>query len=138
MDATLSASQLDHFRTLLRAMRDRLSTRVNETEESLHQQLNAPGEITNIPTHPADRDVEGLDASVAIAQNEETMLEQVVAALARVEAGTYGVCPICGGAIPTERLEAIPYATTCVECAAKSDADHAPETPPRGEPRLPR
>lgn len=46
-------------------------------------------------------------------------LEAVEAALARVRAGTYGICERCGGPIPEERLEARPTASTCVRCAAR-------------------
>ena len=36
-------------------------------------------------------------------------------ALARIEAGTYGVCRVCSLLIPRERLEAVPTAQTCAE-----------------------
>lgn len=42
---------------------------------------------------------------------------EVEAALARVDAGTYGVCEVCGREIPPARLEARPMATRCVEHA---------------------
>jgi DnaK suppressor protein len=42
--------------------------------------------------------------------------EQVVAALRRMENGTYGKCERCGQGIPVERLEAIPAARLCVSC----------------------
>lgn len=41
---------------------------------------------------------------------------QVVAALGRMEAGTYGKCERCGQEIPLERLEAIPATRLCVSC----------------------
>ena len=44
-------------------------------------------------------------------------LERSEAALARVSAGTYGVCVACRGPIPEERLEVRPTATSCVSCA---------------------
>lgn len=44
-------------------------------------------------------------------------LEQINAALQRLDAGTYGVCGICGEPIAPARLDAVPYATTCAECA---------------------
>jgi len=45
----------------------------------------------------------------------------VIAALERVETGTYGVCVRCGQPIPPARLEVRPFATMCVSCAAASD-----------------
>ena len=44
---------------------------------------------------------------------------EVVAALARIDAGTFGTCERCGNPIPEERLEAIPTATLCVACKQK-------------------
>lgn len=43
---------------------------------------------------------------------------EVLAALDRVAAGTYGVCAVCGRPIPAARLDVRPMATTCVACAA--------------------
>ena len=40
----------------------------------------------------------------------------VVAALGRIEAGTFGTCERCGNLIPDERLEARPTAALCVAC----------------------
>ncbi len=43
--------------------------------------------------------------------------DALLAALDRLAAGTYGVCEVCGRAIPAGRLEARPAATRCVEHA---------------------
>jgi DnaK suppressor protein len=40
-------------------------------------------------------------------------------ALDRLDAGTYGRCVTCETAIPSERLEAVPWAALCVPCSAK-------------------
>lgn len=40
-------------------------------------------------------------------------------ALARVDAGTYGICEVCGREIPAARLEARPFAKRCVACAER-------------------
>jgi len=42
--------------------------------------------------------------------------DQVARALERVEAGSYGTCETCEEPIPSERLEAFPAVTECVEC----------------------
>ncbi len=47
-------------------------------------------------------------------------IEEVDAALHRLEAGTYGACRTCRRPIPVARLEAVPEATQCVACASGS------------------
>jgi|HigsolmetaAR205D_1030408.scaffolds.fasta_scaffold00293_4 DnaK suppressor protein len=61
---------------------------------------------------------EPLQAIGAATQEE---LAQIDAALARLRAGTYGTCEICGGAIEPTRLAVVPYAGTCIECALDVD-----------------
>jgi DnaK suppressor protein len=46
---------------------------------------------------------------------------QIDAALARIEAGEYGTCRDCGGDIDPRRLEALPYAVYCTECASQQE-----------------
>ena len=45
-------------------------------------------------------------------------IEDIDAALARIATGDYGRCESCAAPIPAARLEALPTAVTCVECAA--------------------
>jgi RNA polymerase-binding protein DksA len=45
-------------------------------------------------------------------------LAEVEAAIARLAAGTYGICEQCGQPIATARLEARPTARTCMDCAS--------------------
>ncbi|MGF9763696.1 TraR/DksA C4-type zinc finger protein [Microvirga sp. 0TCS3.31] len=45
-------------------------------------------------------------------------VDEVDAALDRVDAGTYGVCEVCGRDIGTPRLEALPAARLCIRCAS--------------------
>ena len=56
-------------------------------------------------------------ADVAIHDQIVHQLAAVEAALVRVADGTYGVCEVCHRPIAPERLEAIPWAATCVSCA---------------------
>ncbi|WP_405374955.1 MULTISPECIES: TraR/DksA family transcriptional regulator [unclassified Microbacterium] len=55
----------------------------------------------------------------AVQASTRRELREVQDALARVAAGTYGVCAGCGRAIPAGRLEARPQSTLCVECASR-------------------
>ena len=47
-------------------------------------------------------------------------LAEVEAALARVDAGTYGACARCGSPIGSARLEALPAARLCIACAGRT------------------
>ena len=49
------------------------------------------------------------------AQAREAVVE-IDRALAKMDAGTYGVCERCGHPIPKARLKALPYAALCVAC----------------------
>ena len=42
-------------------------------------------------------------------------------ALRRVKAGTYGRCDDCSGEIPIQRMRALPFAQTCVQCQERRD-----------------
>jgi DnaK suppressor protein len=56
-------------------------------------------------------------ADVAIHDQILQQQAQVLAALQRIDDGTYGTCTVCGTPIAPERLEAVPWAATCVGCA---------------------
>lgn len=56
-----------------------------------------------------------------LAANAQEMLDQTERALARLEAGTYGLCEICGEPIGKARMQAFPRATLCVEDKQKQE-----------------
>lgn len=62
----------------------------------------------------ARQDDEPLDAIESAALDEIALTRQ---ALARLDAGTYGVCVGCGEPIAAERLRALPTASHCIACA---------------------
>ena len=59
--------------------------------------------------------IEGYEENAAILKELEIRYNDVLAALARVEEGTYGVCTVGGEQIELERLAADPAAKTCKE-----------------------
>jgi RNA polymerase-binding transcription factor DksA len=106
--------KIEEARTRLQALLSELdgSTEVLEGENA-----GDFTELSSFDQHPADS-----GSIVADAQRQEAILHvisgqrtQVLAALARIEAGTYGTCVDCGRPIPDERLEARPEADRCVE-----------------------
>lgn len=61
-------------------------------------------------------DTEYREISSQLAEVENTELAQIDVALERMATGDYGACDDCGRNIPLARLQALPYATLCIEC----------------------
>jgi len=108
---------IDRRRDELLALRDRLlvAARAREHHEP---QDDETGELhtwgqDELADHASETFVRELDDSLE--EHAGRVLREVETALARIDEGTYGLCAACGREIPEERLEAIPYATLCVE-----------------------
>jgi len=109
----------DHFRDLLLSARERI--------EQARQQLqnDHPGSLTDetgdlvtsswddlgdAATETHDRELDyGLE------ENADAVLGEIDAALRRIDEGTYGTCEVCGNPIAPEQLEALPWATLCID-----------------------
>jgi DnaK suppressor protein len=65
------------------------------------------------------------DLEFAINEHETAELATIDAALARLQAGTYGQCTDCDANIPPARLDAAPEAARCVGCQEKFEHTHA-------------
>ena len=107
---------LEARRAQLVAMRDRLEQAAHavvEGDEASGELSSAAGDqhIADHASELVDREVD-----VSLEENAEQIGREIGAALARIDEGTYGTCGRCGTPIPEERLEAVPYATLCVEC----------------------
>ena len=66
------------------------------------------------------------ELTLSLLGNEQDALDQIEAAIERIEDGSFGRCEECGREIPESRLEAIPYAAQCVRCASQREEDHRP------------
>jgi DnaK suppressor protein len=56
-----------------------------------------------------------------LGENQRRELQQIDAAIARVDAGEYGICKDCEQEIDPRRLAALPYALLCTECATRRE-----------------
>lgn len=74
------------------------------------------------PDDEAAQAYENVSQAMAVAtlERERRTLREVESALARIKNGEYGICTACGTAIPKARLEAIPWARLCLQCAERS------------------
>ncbi|MDA7977824.1 MAG: TraR/DksA family transcriptional regulator [Pirellulales bacterium] len=62
------------------------------------------------------------EISSQLAEVESRELASIEHALERIRAGEFGVCERCSRAIPMARLNALPYATLCIECQREAEA----------------
>lgn len=61
------------------------------------------------------------ERTMSLARNARAMVIQIDEALARMDAGTYGLCVSCGQPITPERLDAIPHASDCLDCRRRAE-----------------
>jgi DnaK suppressor protein len=82
---------------------------------------------TSMPNHMAELGSGNFDQefTLSLLGSDKDALDQIEAAIERIENGSYGECETCGVKIPKSRLEAIPYAAQCVRCASQKE-DHGP------------
>jgi DnaK suppressor protein len=108
---------LDRFRRVLEGERERLRHARQAVhhdgsllEESGDLAIGSGDHIADSATDTYMRELDG-----GLEENAEHLLVEIEAALGRIADGTYGLCSACGRAITVERLEAVPYATLCLD-----------------------
>ena len=104
----------DRFRDLLLEERGRVTDAIEylqkENAGSLEEETPETGDA-DTATVTVDREMD-----YSLEENSAHVLTEIDAALARIADGSYGRCSRCGKPIGEERLEAMPYATLCIEC----------------------
>lgn len=107
MDISQIKQQLMDRQAVLEARADKTA------RDASHQDEAVPADFAEQATARENDDV-----LRAIADESVNEINLIKAALARIEAGTYGECSACGEDIAAERLAAVPYTTLCVKCAS--------------------
>lgn len=110
----------DDLRTSLIAAQRRGDRRVRELTEQLAAIVEASDGANLDDEHDPEGATVGFERAQisALLEQARSQLEEIIAALHRVDLGTYGVCERCRREIPAARLEAQPATRTCVSCAA--------------------
>ena len=113
----------DRFRADLLEHRERLQKIIEHHDIGTNSLTEETGELmsSSADNHLADTASETYDREFdeGIEEDAQQQLREVEDALARLEAGTYGTCSMCGKPIPEERLEAVPWTTLCIDDARK-------------------
>jgi RNA polymerase-binding protein DksA len=85
----------------------------------LGEPIEGPGQMTYGSQAAAASQVFEQQRDLALRDRSRAELAKVDAALRALDDGTYGTCTNCGNPIARERLEAIPWSATCIDCARK-------------------
>ena len=113
-------------RERLLALRARLRGDIAQMEDNALNKDHS--KTTSMPNNMAELGSGNFDQELTLSLlgSENDALDQIEAAIERIEDGSYGQCEECGGKIPKSRLEAIPYAALCVQCASQQEESHWP------------
>ena len=119
----MSTVDTQRFRGILEQERQRVLDAINYLHEETPGSLEDETEeiVGSSDNHLGDTATATLDREIdySLEENSEHVLRAIDAALQRIEDGTFGICETCGQPISEERLEAIPYATQCIDCRRK-------------------
>lgn len=119
----LKQSDLELFRSQLILLQSRIQ---GDVDHLSHGALDEGAGDSKSPTHMAELGTETYEQefTLRMMENEQDVLDEIRAALTRIDEGTFGVCHSCKEDgrppskcwIPKVRLKYIPYARNCVEC----------------------
>jgi DnaK suppressor protein len=125
-EAKVSDTAIDAYRRRLEEERARLTEAVEflerENAGSLGDELGEVGSGTDnhlgdTATATFDRELDG-----GLEVGAQQTLDDVEAALRKIEEGSYGTCEVCGEPIGAERLSAIPWARLCIDDQRRANA----------------
>ncbi len=115
----MSTLDIDAIRNDLEGQRSRLVDQLDELGATptgdLRSDLNYGDGFADAAATTAER-----TERLGLVDTLKGQLDEVEKALARIEAGTYGVCANCGKEIPAARLEARPESTLCIDCKVRN------------------
>lgn len=113
----MEPDRLEFFRQLLQ---DRLQEILGEADKTRVDMTGSAAPFpdpTDLATLETDRNF-----TLRIRDRERKLISKIREALERLDAGTYGLCEICGGEIAEKRLIARPVTTMCIACKSRQEA----------------
>ncbi|MGQ0850120.1 MAG: TraR/DksA family transcriptional regulator [Actinomycetota bacterium] len=119
----LAATTVQRLKLQLEAEQVRLERVIAEHERELEEARLTETSAERSPD-PGSAEAGSMnfeyEKELSLGQNTVDLLRKVERALARIDDSVYGICERCGNPIPVARLEILPYATECVNCARRN------------------
>ncbi|RBQ28197.1 RNA polymerase-binding protein DksA [Aliarcobacter vitoriensis] len=105
-------TQIDELKITLLNRKETILNNVRNSRENIDQLKDQDlNDELDYADFVSDSFTEGM-----IANHQLDELNQIEEALKKINAGTYGICDMCGINIPIGRLKAKPFAKFCTEC----------------------
>lgn len=98
------------LREQLESKKDELSGRLDRITANVRRSLETDSK-------ERAKQLEDNEVVDALGNEAREELLKISAALLRMDRGDYGLCSDCGGPIPSDRIQAYPYASECIDCA---------------------
>ena len=117
--------KLDNYKKNLLKLKDSFVHDINNMSKNPGSQNSDSSDISGHVLHMADvaTDMYDREFNLELASNEREVLQKIEQALKRVENKTFGECTECKNTILFARLNAIPYAETCLKCQEKIETE---------------
>ncbi len=127
----LKQNEMEVFRSQLMLLQSRIQGDVDHLSNGA---LDSGGGDSKSPTHMAELGTETYEQefSIRMMENDQDVLDEIRAALIRIEEGTFGMCQSCveegrpatKAWIPKMRLKYLPYARNCIECERQRERQY--------------
>ena len=111
----------NHYRQKLLALRTALLDQIAGQRGGRRSRADVAAEHFQHPEDSRAQVASERDLEFALSEHETAELQALDAALARLNAGRYGLCTDCGVAIPKARLDAAPEASRCLACQTQAE-----------------
>lgn len=107
----LTKEQIEQFKKLLLEERRSIITELMEDKNILNENMDNLGDLSELAFENLDKDIVSKISGV-----QQETLKSIEYALKQIIENKYGICKVCQNPIALERLEVLPYATSCRNC----------------------
>jgi YteA family regulatory protein len=133
----MNKERLEYFKDKLLQERKRTDKLLNRMKENqtINMNVEMSSELSFYDNHPGDlaSEMNDMERGMALKEHEISIIKKIDDSLEDIKSGDYGICKMCGTAIPEERLDFIPYAQYCVNCQNNLNSRADSEKANRGQ-----
>mgnify|MGYP000943020682 FL=1 len=118
-------SKIDYLKQKLLQRGRELQYRIDTFKEQSEIDYNNGKELSMYDNHPAEiaSETYEIEKNIALNQHQVKQFKDIQESLKNIDKGTYGICQVCGGEIPFERLNAMPTSKMCISCQEGNTMD---------------